>query len=435
MNSALLPNLYNLLSVVALPFAILYHWYRSISRGRKSAFAERFGILSKKQKELIAGQKIIWLHAVSVGEVIAARPLIKGIRTAFPAYRILLTVTTETGREVAEKDALADMTTYFPFDLCLAVNSLLNIASPKAVIIMETEIWPVFTFQAKKRRIPLLLANGRISERSFPRYLRFAWFFKPVLDCFSGLGMQSGADLQRILAIGAPEERCQVAGNLKYDIPFSAVAPEERQQLRNYYHIPDDLIILTAASTHSGEEELLLQVYKEISEQWLNLLLVLVPRHPERTTEIEVLAGKSGYTVIRRSSLENKSEFKAAAGMVLLVDTVGELMQIYAFSDLAFVGGSLVPTGGHNLLEPASRGIPFLFGPYMENFLEIKKMALEYGAGIQVADLGEFKEAVADFIRSPELRQVIGTNGLKLLRDSGGSVERHLAMLKEVMTQ
>ncbi len=435
MNSSLLPNLYNLLSIVALPFAILYHWYRSISRGRKSAFSERFGILSNKQKKLISGQKVIWLHAVSVGEVIAARPLIKGIRNSFPEYRILLTVTTETGREVADKDALADMITYFPFDLSLAVNRLLNIASPKAIIIMETEIWPVFTFLAKKRGIPLLLANGRISERSFPRYLRFAWFFRPVLRCFNGLGMQSKADLERILAIGAPEERCQVAGNLKYDIPFSPVEPLERRQLRNYYHIPDDLIILTAASTHSGEEELLLQVYKELTERSKNLMLLLVPRHPERTSEIEALTSKSGYAVIRRSSLEKQSEFQAAAGTVLLVDTVGELMKIYALSDMAFVGGSMVPTGGHNLLEPASRGIPFLFGPHMENFLEITKMALEYGAGIQVADPAEFKEAVADFLRSPELRQVIGANGLKLLRDSGGAVERHLAMLKEVFAQ
>ena len=426
------PFLYRLLTLVALPFALLYHWYRSVSRGRKSAFGERFGFLSVKARQLLAEQPVIWLHAVSVGEVIAARPLLKGLRQRYPNHRLLLTVTTETGRGVAEQGCLADVVTYFPFDIHFAVCRLLDAVKPQAVIIMETEIWPVFTFEVRRREIPLLLANGRISARSFPRYQRFSWFFRPVLQHFSGLGMQSKADRERILTIGAPEERSTVLGNLKYDIPFSPVTDVERLQLRQKYRISTDLAVFCIGSTHPGEEELILAVYQGLLKQFDHLLLVLVPRHPERTAEVASLISGLGLDLVRRSELDQLTG-NCCPGTVLLIDTVGELMQLYALSDLAYVGGSLVPTGGHNLLEPASRGIPILFGPNMDNFQEITALTLEYGAGVQVADQQELLDAAADFLATPELRHVVGSNGLKLLRDSGGAVEHHLAMLGEVL--
>lgn len=426
--------LYRLLTLAALPFALLYHWYRSISRGRKSAFGERFGFLPVAAQKSLAGQPVIWLHAVSVGEVIAGRPLLKGLRQRYPEYRLLLSVTTETGRSVAEQDQLADVITYFPFDIHFAVCRLLDAVRPRTIVIMETEIWPVFTYEAQRRSIPLLLANGRISARSFPRYRRFAWFFRPVLQRFSGLGMQSMADLERILAIGAPKERSRVLGNLKYDIPFSPVAADERGQLRQHYRIPADLAVFCCGSTHPGEEEPVLAAYQGLLRQFPALLLILAPRHPERVVEVETLACALGLTVVRRSRLDQQPE-GCSAGMVLLVDTVGELMQLYALSDLAYVGGSLVPTGGHNLLEPASRGIPILFGPHMDNFQEITALAHAYGAGVQVAGQQELQDAAADFLATPELRHVVGSNGLKLLRDSGGAVERHLAMLHGVLQQ
>ncbi len=425
--------LYSVLTLIALPFAVVYHWYRSISRGRKSAFAERLGYLPDSAYSGIGNGPAIWLHAVSVGEVIAARPLIKGLRRCYPEYRLLLSVTTETGRGVAEKDDLADAVIYFPFDIGFAVNRLLDAVAPKAIIIMETEIWPVFTLLAWNRKIPLLLANGRISERSFPRYRLFRWFFRPVLQRFSWLGMQSAADLERILEIGAPEERSLVVGNLKYDIPFSQVQPEERQQLKKRFRIPEFLPVLTAGSTHPGEEEHILAAFLNLKVQFPELLLVLVPRHPERAAAVESLSFQHGLSVVRRSCLLQQNA-DCAAGTVLLVDTVGELMQFYALSDLVFVGGSLVSTGGHNLLEPASRGIPFMFGPCMDNFREIATLALDYGAGVLVSDRIELEHAVTDFLQSPDLRKVIGTNGLKLVRDNGGAVEKYLKMMNQVMS-
>lgn len=424
--------LYQLLALIALPFALLYHGYRSLSRGRKSAFAERLGFLPAAARQSLAKQPVLWLHAVSVGEVMAARPLLRTLRQQLSGYHLLLTVTTETGRRVAEQDGLADLVTYFPFDVGFAVRRLLDTMAPQAIIIMETEIWPVFTLEASRRNIPLMLANGRISERSFPRYQRFAWFFKPILRRFSIIGMQGEADLQRIRAIGAEPANSAVLGNLKYDIPFGPVTDEERRQLRQRYRIPVDCAVLTVGSTHPGEEQQVLAAYHALQQRFASLLLVLVPRHPERSSEVELLAEQAGCRVVRRSRLDQQSG-DCQAGTVLLVDTVGELMALYALSDLALVGGSLVPTGGHNLLEPASRGIPQLFGPYMDNFREIAALVLDYGAGIQVADQLELQTVVAECLTTPELRQVLGVNGLKLLRDSGGASERYLAALRELL--
>lgn len=425
---------YSLLAFMALPFALLYHWYRSVSRGRRADFGERFGKLSSDARRTLAGQPVIWLHAVSVGEVIAARPLLTGLRRQYPGHRLLLSVTTETGRGVAERDKLADQIIYFPFDILPAVWWLLHTVAPRAIIIMETEIWPVFSFEAARRGIPLILANGRISDRSFPRYQRFAWFFKPALNTFTSLGMQTAVDRERIVAIGAPEERTSVLGNLKYDLPNLQPSPDERRSLREQYAIPVGSLVFTAASTHPGEEQLILSVWQELARQRHDLRFVLVPRHPERAAEVSALAEQYDFTCRRRTSLAQAGTSPLNQNELLLVDTVGELTAIYQLSDLVFVGGSLVPTGGHNLLEPAAAGVPSLFGPHMGNFREVAALTLHYGAGVEVADQAELLDAARDFLISAELRQVIGTNGLKMMRDSGGATERYLAAVAMALT-
>lgn len=422
------PQLYSLLAYCALPFAVLYHWYRSLSRGRSTALDERFGTLPAAARKILAGHPVIWLHAVSVGEVIAARPLLRGLKRQYPQHRLLLSVTTETGRGVADRDHLADLVIYFPFDVPFAVRRLLAIAKPQLIIVMETEIWPVFIFEANRRKIPILLANGRISDRSFPRYLRFSWFFRPVLRCFSCLGMQSETDRERIIAIGAPAERTQLLGNLKYDIPSHQPSVEERRVLRQRYTIPEDSLVITFASTHPGEELLVLGVMQKLAHYGDQLRFVLVPRHPERSSEVATLVVQHGFGCRLRTALKDQDLPPLITGELLVVDTVGELDTIYCLSDLVYVGGSLVPTGGHNLLEPAAVGVPSLFGPHMGNFRDVAALVLQYGAGVQVANQEELLGALHDFLVSPELRQVIGANGLKLLRDSGGATERYLGV-------
>lgn len=424
---------YRLLTWLAVPFVLVYHWYRSASRGRKSAFAERFGWLPHDVSAGLNGQAVIWLHAVSVGEVIAARPLLKALRSRYPNHRLLLSVTTETGRGIAEHDRLADRVIYFPFDIGPAVRRALTAVKPRIIIIMETEIWPLFTQEASRRAIPLILVNGRISDRSASRYRHLSWFFRPVLARFSCLGMQTALDRERIVAAGAPAERTVVLGNLKYDIPNGPVPVEQRQELRRQYALAADSLVFTAASTHDGEEQAVLTVWRELSQQYSAARLVLVPRHPERATEVARLVEQYGFKARRRTELT--LDRPSAAHELLLVDTVGELTKIYQLSDVVFVGGSLVANGGHNLLEPSACGVPSLFGPHMNNFKEVAALTLQYGAGVQVADQVELQGALNDFLISPELRQVIGANGLKMMRSAGGATQRYLDAMAQVLPQ
>lgn len=416
---------YNTLSVLLLFPVIVYHLYRSLSRGRKPAFAERFGFIPSAEINKLKGHPVIWLHAVSVGESIAARPLLKALREQYPAYSIVISNTTETGRAVASGYPEKDLCIYFPFDFLPSVRTALNRVKPQLVIIMETEIWPNFNREAAVRKIPVILANGRISDRSLPRYLKFSWFFRHPLHYFSDLCMQTELDRERIIAVGAPPERTIASGNLKYDIPFSPVGREEKHLLRQHYGIPEKLPVIVAASTHAGEEELLLVVYRQLLKTIPEIFMVLVPRHPERAAEVALLLEQSALRYRRRTQMTEESQ-PLSAGEVLLVDTVGEMMKLYALSDISFVGGSLAATGGHNLLEPASRGIPCIFGPHMSNFREIAALVLHYGSGIKVETADELLEVFRNMILSQEVRQVLGNNGLKLMRDNGGATAIHL---------
>jgi 3-deoxy-D-manno-octulosonic-acid transferase len=423
--------IYNALSIVLVFPVIVYHLYRSISRGRPPALAERFGYIPGAELSRISNRPVIWLHAVSVGESIAARPLLKALRLRYPDHAIVVSTTTETGRGTAAKFPEKDLCIYFPFDFLPAVRRALDSINPELVIIMETEIWPNFTREATVRGIPVILANGRISDRSFAGYLRFSWFFRHALVLFSRLCMQTETDCDRIIAIGAPAGRTLRTGNLKYDVPYRQVGQDEKLRLKGRYSMPQGLLILMAGSTHAGEEQSVIDAYRALLPHFDGLLLVLVPRHPERTGEVATLLERSGVPFRRRTALPDPVEFQN--GEALLVDTVGEMMELYAISDVAFVGGSLVPTGGHNLLEPASLGVPSVFGPNMSNFREIAELVLQYGAGVQVESAEVLTESCQTLLTSTELRRVLGQNGLKLMRDNGGATERHMEIIAEYL--
>lgn len=418
---------YNILSVFLLVPVLIYHLYRSVSRGRPPALAERFGLLSGGVAAKIAGRPVIWLHAVSVGESIAARPLLKALRSRYPGHAILVSNTTETGRGVASGFPEIDACIYFPFDFLPAVRSVLGRIRPSLVVIMETEIWPNFTREARRRGIPVILANGRISDRSFRGYLRFSWFFRNALELFSRLCMQTGVDGERITAIGAPAGQVVTAGNLKYDIPFREVAADEKSVLRKRYAIAEDATVITAASTHAGEEQHLISAYRELFHSHAALFLVLVPRHPERSGEVAALLEHAGIPFRRRTTLDGTGTLPK--GGALLVDTVGEMMNLYALSDIAFVGGSLVPTGGHNLLEPASLGIPCLFGPHMDNFREIAALVLGYDAGIRIDTPPQLVERCRELISNGDLRRQLGQNGLRMMAENGGATRKHMEII------
>ena len=418
---------YNIFSILLLIPVFLFNIYRSVKLGWPLAIAERFGHVPRKLLSPIAGRPVIWLHAVSVGEVIAARPLLKSLRNAYPGHALVVTCTTETGKTTAAGFPEVDLCLYFPFDFLPSVRAILGALRPRIIIVMETEIWPNFCREAARWDIPLLLANGRISDRSFPRYLKFSWFFRPALRCFSSICMQSETGRERIAAIGADPRIVTVSGNLKNDIPSRQVAEEERKQLRSRYGIPAEACVLTAGSTRDGEEQYLISAYRELSAEINDLFLILVPRHPVRVGEISALLDSAGMHYQRRTA--HADGRMQQCGEVLLVDTVGEMMNLYALSDIAYVGGSLVTFGGHNLLEPASVGVPSIFGPHMENFREIEGLILQYGAGIQIHSPEKMADTWRTMISSAELRRIVGQNGLKVLRDNGGATERHMEVI------
>lgn len=422
---------YNILSLFLVIPVFLFNIYRSIKLGWPLATAERFGFVPQEQLAKIKGRPVIWLHAVSVGEAIAARPLLKALRNRYPDHAIVVTNTTETGKTTASGFPEVDLCLHFPFDFLPSVRAILNAVKPRLIIIMETEIWPNFSREAKRSGVPLLLANGRISDRSFKRYLSFSWFFRPPLRCFSAICMQSEVGRERIVAIGADPFITKVTGNLKNDIPSRQVREEERGRLRHQYSIPEGCCVMTAGSTRNGEEQYVISTYKALSAEIGNLFLVLVPRHPERTGEIAALLDNAEVHYQKRTALANNHPL--LPGEVLLVDTVGEMMSLYALSDIAYVGGSLVPLGGHNLLEPASVGVASVFGPHMANFREIEALVLHYGAGIQVRSSEELTVTCRALLTNAELRRVLGQNGLKLMRDNGGATELHMEVIGEYL--
>lgn len=423
---------YNALLILALPGILVYHCWRAFRRGRPAALSPRFGLETDLELAALAEKGPIWVHAVSVGETMAVKPLLAALKQAYPGRPLILSHMTETGRSVARTIGSVDHCLYFPFDYPGAVRRVLTRVRPSLVVIMETEIWPNFLRVARQLDIPTVIVNGRISDRSLGRYLRLRSFFRPVLAQVTTFCMQTAEDARRIEAIGADPARVRVCRNLKYDIPTALPTEEERADLRAAYRLPDGIPVFTAGSTHPGEETAVLEAFRSLLATGQEAVLVLVPRHPERAGEVAALVPQAGLPCRRRSQLDAVDGPLESCG-VLLVDTVGELMRLYAVSDLVFVGGSLVAVGGHNVLEPASLGVAVLFGPHMSNFREIAAMMVAAGSGIQLADGSELARQLVELLRDKARRLEMGQRGRQLLLDNSGATERHLAAIAELL--
>ena len=426
--------LYEIVFWFAALFFIPYHYVRSVRRKRPAAFAERFGLLSSGEIAAVEGNGPIWVHAVSVGETIAAKLLIRALRERFPGRRIVISNVTETGRSVALNIAEADLCIYFPFDFGFAVRRVLTSVQPSVILIVETEIWPNFLRTARRLGIPAVMVNGRISDRSFARYLCLRWFFRTILTDFSWFCMQTSEDVRRIVSMGAPPDRVGITRNLKYDIPVAYLPTEKKEEIRRDFSLPADLPLFSAGSTHQGEEEEVVAAYKQLLDSGKECLLILVPRHPERAGQVAELLRREKLPFTLRTGLNGRTS-PFSPGDVLLVDTVGELMQFYAVSDVVFVGGSLVPTGGHNILEPASLRVPVLFGPHMSNFRESAELILSCGGGVQVYDGIELAAVLARLLDDPAERQVMGENGAGLLEKNSGSTGLHLEIVERFLKE
>lgn len=423
--------IYRVLTAVGMlvfaPYFALRGWRRGERRG---ALRERLGVLPSEISSRVSTSSAdrrapVWIHAVSVGEVLAARPLVDGLKSRYPARLVFVSTTTETGQRLArERLQSADGIFYFPLDWVVPVRRALRSLRPALVIIMETEIWPNFLREARRFAVPVIFANARISERSFARFERWRFlvgdFFSQALAGATVVLAQTADDARRLAEMGAPEDRMVVAGNLKYDSEPPAINPFGawlREQLAEQDRWP----VIVAGSIVAEEEEAVLAAYDVVQRQWRRALLVLAPRKPDRFEVAAKLIAEGGWEVVRRSALDLAAPLNENAD-VLVLDSIGELAGLYALADAAFVGGSLVPSGGHNILEPAWYSRPPVFGPYMENFREMAGHFLAARAGIQVSSSQQLGKVWVQLIEDDVVRERMGKAALELsLRNRGAT--------------
>ncbi|UQS12738.1 lipid IV(A) 3-deoxy-D-manno-octulosonic acid transferase [Pseudomonas sp. HS6] len=413
-------TLYTALFYLGLPLVAIRLWLRS----RKApAYAKRIGErFSYGMPKLQPGG--IWVHAVSVGESIAAAPMIRALLQRYPQLPITVTCMTPTGSErinalFADEPRIQHC--YLPYDLPCAAARFLDRVQPKLAVIMETELWPNHIHQCAKRGIPVALANGRLSERSAKGYGRFSKLTAPMLAEMSLFAVQTDAEAQRFRDLGARPETVEVTGSIKFDLTIDPQLLQRAAELRGQWQALERPVWI-AASTHEGEDEVVLNAHRRLLANHPDALLILVPRHPERFNSVFELCQREGFATVRRSTGTNVD----AATSVLLGDTMGELLFLYALADSAFVGGSLVPNGGHNLLEPAALAKPVISGPHLFNFLDIAAQLRSAGALAEVDDAEGLATEVQRLFELPRDAQRMAEAGLSVMRRNQGALQRLL---------
>jgi 3-deoxy-D-manno-octulosonic-acid transferase len=415
---------YSLYSVLIVTFFLVMSPYLAWQavRYRKyiGSLRQRLGYLPISFN--LDGEESIWIHAVSVGEVLTARALLPQLRERYPRLKLFLSTTTMTGQQIARNSLqYVDEVFYLPFDLGFVVNRTLRLVKPRMFIMMETEIWPNLLRACRRTGVRTVLVNGRISSRSYPRYRLARPFFRRVLANIDRFCMQSEESARRIVDIGADPDRVVVTGSLKFDsldLPGASTPDRGRNRVLRYFRVSPDRPVIIAASTLKGEEEPVFEAFQRIRARVPEVLLIIAPRKPERFAEVEQQARRGGWRTARRSELPVDSEPRQD---VVVLDTIGELAQLYQIATAVFVGGSLVDQGGHNILEPAVFGKPIVFGPYMQNFAEIARAFLENDAAIQVRSGRELEHALLALLNDPVRRARLGAAARALVEANRGA--------------
>jgi 3-deoxy-D-manno-octulosonic-acid transferase len=416
--------IYTWLIRLAVPFAFAGVLWRGLSdRSYWQGLGERFGWVRPRPS------LSIWLHAVSLGEMSAAAPLVRALHARYPQLPLVLTTATPAGRARAQTlfAALADVH-FLPYDTPGSVSRFLERTQPRIAIIMETELWPNLFRECQRRAIPVVLASARLSAKSVSRYRRFGALFSGLFRNVT-VAAQSTEDAERFQSIGAAADRTRVIGNVKFDLAVDAGLLGTGEILRTAY---GGRPVWVAGSTHAGEEEQLLEAHALLQKHRPDALLLLAPRHRDRFAAVADLLARRGITFARRS-VPAATDVLPVAAAVLLVDTLGELAALYASADVAFVGGSLVPIGGHNLLEPAALGLPVLTGPSHENGKDIARLLLRQGAALEVSDAHELKALVLRLFDDPAEAKRIGAIGKEIVESNRGSVQRLLALIEPLL--
>ena len=429
--------LYNILFfiVITLGFPLIIPMVL-ISDKRRKTVLQRLGI-ARLPGECVPGKpgkpvkKHIWLHALSVGEVLSSVPLVKGLKECSNTRDIVFSVSTKTGFDIA-KQYLTDAVHcifYFPYDLTISVKHIVQKIDPAVVVIVETDIWPNFLFEMKKRQVPVVLVNARLSQKSFIGYKRLGLFAKQVFLNFIHIGAQSLEDSWRFQELGVPFHRITVTGNVKFDGTHQIQDSQETDSLRQSMHIQNNRKVFLAGSTHPGEESMLLDAFSRIKHHGDDLLLIVAPRNPERAGSVFRIFDAAGYSVGLMKELKKMSSGKRLD--VIIIDTIGFLKKLYAIADIAFIGGSLVNCGGHNPLEPAAFSKPIIFGHDMSDFRDISKMLLDAGGAVRVKDAKDLYKTLVSLMENEKRALEMGKNALGVLAANKGAVEKTIQMIKD----
>ena len=401
-----------------------------MNRKKREILKEKLGFFPLSISK-IDGTPRIWVHAISVGEVVAAGSIVKLLREAYPSAFIILSTGTETGRKMAEQTIKeVDGYIYYPLDFPWVVRRVLRVLRPHLFITIETEIWPNLLRTARKMGIKIMLANGRISTRSFNRYRRTRFLWKKVLDNFDIMSMISQIDADRIKSMGAEPEKIFVSGNSKHDTLMNQVNSESEAEMRKLLQIEPHEIVFLAASTHDGEEKTIIKTYKNLLEKFPHLIFIIAPRHIKRVASVEETLRSEGFSdFIRRSSLPSIRR----KSQIIILDVIGELFYVYSIGTIVFCGGSLVKKGGQNILEPASWGKVVFYGPSMEDFLTEKELLREAGAGIEINGADSLARKAAALLSNPEELSRRGEKGREAIRKMEGAARKNVELIQNLL--
>ena len=423
---------YSVLTLIVFVVVSPYFVYQAI-RYKKyiGSLKERLGFLPITFN--LDGEESIWIHAVSVGEVLTARALASDLKAQYPRLRLFLSTTTVAGQQVARQNLQSvDGVFYFPFDWAFIVRRTLNLVKPRVFVMMETEIWPNLLRLCRARGVKTVMINGRISSRSYPRYRLVRPFFRRVLADVDRFCMQSEESARRLIDLGGDPSRVTVTGSLKFDsleLPAALSHGRPRERVLRFFRISPNRPVIVAGSTMRGEEAAVLRAFGRVKAASPGALAILAPRQPERFGEVERLCREAGFVTMRRSELPIDAEPRAD---VVVLDSIGELARIYQLATVVFVGGSLVDHGGHNILEPAIVGKPILFGPHMQNFKEIADTFLANGAALQVPSDRELEDALETLLTDPVRRARLGAAARALVEANRGAKDKTLAVIADL---
>jgi len=422
--------LYSLALALALVVSLPYWLFQMARHGKyRQGLAQRLGEVPARLHSHGSSEETIWIHAVSVGEVLAIQGLVEELRKRLPRSRILVSTTTDTGQALARKRLGDDCVFYFPMDFAFSIRRYLQTIRPRMVVIAETEFWPNFFRLAHESRARIAVVNARISDRSWPRYRRLRGVMHILLNYVDVFLAQTSQDCERLKGLGAAPDRVHVAGNLKFDVA-APQPPAIVDQLRRQFVAEPSAPVLVCGSTVDGEEPLLLKAFQNLLVQFPRAVMILAPRRPERFAGVEKLLSQMSIPYHKRSTWSHQP----LAGSVLLLDTIGELAALYALADLAFVGGSLVPHGGHNILEPAQYGVAVVTGNHTDNFRDMVGL-FERNRAVRIVGPAELPLVFLELLANEPERRALGLRASETLRSQAGATQRTADALMELLAR